>query len=174
MGEYNKLKQLIRRTSESQQLAATAGAQTGRAAGGAGADTQQGTLALDVVSYIYASVYDLLELMLFSNSIVGRNTAVAGGDDQDGMEQQLRTRLMILGRCLSALTAVARGDELHVFVASEMLKGAIQLRGPEHEAAQAGLELLKEAQLARYGDKLEEGTLLALMQASKDLAEEFL
>jgi len=73
MGKYEKLKQLIRRDpSENQQLAVTAAAQTGRAAGGAGADAQQGMLALDVVSYIYASVYDLLELMLFSNTIVGR------------------------------------------------------------------------------------------------------
>jgi hypothetical protein len=116
---------------------------------------------------LQAAVYDLFELLLFCEQLLGTQS----GGNQSEVVHAVLSRL---GRCLSILGHVSKGAELHVYLASRMLQYAVDFRGSDSVAAEAAAALFQEAHMLRYGNQIEDGMMLKLMDANKHAAEEFL
>lgn len=116
---------------------------------------------------LQAAVYDLFELLLFCEQLLGTQS----GGNQSEVAHAVLSRL---GRCISIMSHVSKGAELHVYLASRMLQYAVDFRGSDSVQAEAAAALFQEAHMLRYGNQLEDGLLLKLMDANKQAAEEFL
>lgn len=122
------------------------------------------SLSDSAVVVLQAAVYDLFELLLFCEHLVG------SGNESE----RLHNILARLGKCLAILNCVSRGAELHVYMASRLLQHAVNLRGNDSVQAEAAAQLFLEAFKLRYGSQLEHGLQMQLMEANKQVAEEFL
>lgn len=120
-------------------------------------------LSRGAVRVLEASVYDLYELLLFCEQLLG------GGGGEGG--QALLARL---GSCVAILGCVSRGAELHVYLGSRLLQHAAALRGAESPQATAAAGLLHEAVLLRYGGALSQGLMTRLVDANSAVAAELL
>lgn len=120
-------------------------------------------LGPSAVLVLQAAVYDLYELLLFSDQM-------GPGSSQEVAHRSLAR----LGRCTAVINCVARGSELHVFLTSRMLQHAVDLRGADSVQAEAAAALLQEAHMLRYGNQLSQEVLLGLMEANKQAAQDFL
>jgi hypothetical protein len=121
------------------------------------------TLGPSAVLVLQAAVYDLYELLLFADQL------------GPGSESEVTHRAMSrLGRCIAIVNCVARGSELHVFLASRMVQHAVELRGGDSVQAEAAAALLQEAHLLRYGKSISQQVLLGLVEANKQAAQDFL
>jgi hypothetical protein len=121
-------------------------------------------------------VYDLLELLYFSNQLATLPgvTAAGGSAEAAASGERAQERLALLSRSLGAVDAVCRGSELHVYLASAILGQAVALRGPGSDAAEAGAQLVELAHQARYGEAVSAEVMLRLMEANRGISEEFL
>eukprot|EP00879_Flechtneria_rotunda_P016441 GHRR01017205.1.p1 GENE.GHRR01017205.1~~GHRR01017205.1.p1 ORF type:complete len:287 (+),score=106.75 GHRR01017205.1:102-863(+) len=118
----------------------------------------------NAVLEVQSTVYDLYELLLFCEQLVG----------QGNMSEAANGIVARLGICLAITNRVSKGAELHIYLASRLLQYAINLRGADSVQAEAAAALCQEAYLLRYGDQLEAEVMLQLMEANKHIAEEFL
>lgn len=121
-------------------------------------------LSDSAVLVLQAAVYDLYELLLFCEHLV----------PQGNQSELLHAVLGRLGRCIAILNCVSKGAELHVYLASRMLQYAVNLRGADSVQAEAAAQLFLDAHRIRYGSELDEELQVQLMEANKQVAEEFL
>jgi len=121
------------------------------------------SLGPSAVLVLQAAVYDLYELLLFADQL-------GPGSSQEVAHRSLAR----LGRCVAITNCVARGSELHVYLASRLLQHAVDLRGSDSVQAEAAAALLQEAHLLRYGKNISQDLLLGLMEANKQAAHDFL
>lgn len=117
-----------------------------------------------VQTYLQAGLYDMYELLFMCQSLLG-----AGNESE-----RLHGLLVALSDCFQPVSWVGRGDELHVFLACQLLRVSEQLRGADSGPAELARELLQSALRVRYGASLSPGFQQQLQEASQVLAEEFL
>jgi hypothetical protein len=122
------------------------------------------------VLVLQAAVYDLFELLLMCEQVVGAASQASISSAAEAAHMVLAR----LGRCLAICSCVARGSELHVYLASRMLHHAVQFRGAGSPQAEAAAALVEEAHLLRYGSALPPQLIMQLMEANKEVAEELL
>lgn len=126
------------------------------------------SLGPSAVLVLQAAVYDLYELLLFADQLG------PGSSLQPSWQEVAHRSLARLGRCVAITNCVARGSELHVYLASRLLQYAVDLRGSDSVQAEAAAALLQEAHLLRYGKDISQDLLLGLMDANKQAAHDFL
>ncbi len=132
----------------------------------------EASLPAPLPQYLQASVYSLLELQHFCSTLTGSHDEAAQGAAKKPSHNV--ATLSALSRCLGIVDLVSRGAELHVFLASALLRHAADAHGADSAAAQAAAALVEHAHVARYGASLSDKTMLALMEANRTLSEEFI
>lgn len=135
------------------------------------AHASRGELPEPLAQYLQGCMYDLYELQYAALQL---SPPAEGGGEGGGGGEGAQASLALLSRLLTTLDAVCRGSELHVFVASALLRHAAAARGGDSAAAEAAAQLVELAHELRYGFGLEESLMLKLMDANRVLSEEFL